>query len=188
LILVLDNYDSFTYNLVDLVRRHAPVQVFRNDALSLDAAEALCPDGLLISPGPGRPEDAGISGALLRHWMGRIPVLGVCLGHQLIGSVLGGQVVHAARPVHGKTSQIAHTGQSLFAGLPSPLRVMRYHSLILAQALPPGLEVTARTEDGEIMAIHHPALRLTGVQFHPESVLTEGGDRMIQNWLNCILS
>ncbi|MDX2282606.1 MAG: aminodeoxychorismate/anthranilate synthase component II [Bacteroidia bacterium] len=188
MILILDNYDSFTYNLVDLVRRYTQVQVFRNDAISPEAAEALRPAGLLISPGPGRPEDAGISGALLRLWMGRIPVLGVCLGHQLIGSVLGGQVVHASRPVHGKTSQIDHAGQSLFAGLPSPLRVMRYHSLILAPDLPQGLDVTARTADGEIMAIHHPGLQLTGVQFHPESVLTEGGDRMIQNWLNCILS
>lgn len=183
-ILVVDNYDSFVYNLVQyLGQLGAEPVVRRHDAVSLDQADGMAPDGILISPGPGRPEDAGVSGALVAHFAGRIPVLGVCLGHQVIASVYGGDVVR--NPVmHGKTSEISHDGKGVFANLPVPLTVTRYHSLVVSpDGLPDELEVTATTGDGTIMGIRHRRLAVEGVQFHPEAVLTEGGHRMVANWL-----
>ena len=183
LILIIDNYDSFTYNLVDLVARHTAVEVVAND-VAHEVWQPLRPAGVLLSPGPGRPSDSGISPAVLRHCVGKIPVLGVCLGHQLIGEFFGGEIRHAAAPVHGKTSDIRHAESGIFAGLPNPLRVMRYHSLLVSEAgLPACLEITARTEAGEIMALQHREHPITGVQFHPESILSEGGAQLIENWL-----
>jgi len=184
LILIIDNYDSFTFNLVEFVRRYRPVEVRRNDEVGLDIVSELRPAGVLISPGPGRPADSGISLPLVRAWHQQIPILGVCLGHQIIGEVCGASVVHAAEPVHGKTSPIRHQGKGLFRNLPNPLQVMRYHSLLLDPAsLPPSLEVTATTDAEEIMGIRHKFYNLVGVQFHPESILTEAGEQMICNWL-----
>jgi anthranilate synthase/aminodeoxychorismate synthase-like glutamine amidotransferase len=186
-ILIIDNYDSFTYNLVDLVRRFTEVEVHRNDAIDLETIAAKRPRGVLISPGPGKPEDSGVCLPLLQQRIAALPILGVCLGHQLLGEVLGGKVLKAARPMHGKTSLISHDGSSVFRGLPSPLRVMRYHSLILhPEKLPPNLRVTARTAAGEIMAIAHERLPLHGVQFHPESILSEYGEEIVKNWLETL--
>jgi len=183
-ILVIDNYDSFVYNLVQYVGQlGAEPIVRRNDAIDLAGADALAPDGILVSPGPGRPEDAGVSAALVAHAAGRIPVLGVCLGHQVIGAVFGGEVVRAA-VMHGKTSSVNHDGRGVFAGLPDPLVATRYHSLIVAaEGLPDDLAVTAWTGDGTIMGVRHRRFDVEGVQFHPESVLTEHGHRMVANWL-----
>jgi anthranilate synthase/aminodeoxychorismate synthase-like glutamine amidotransferase len=183
-ILVIDNYDSFVYNLVQyLGQLGAEPLVYRNDALDVAGARSLRPDGLLISPGPGRPETAGVSKALVAALAGEAPILGVCLGHQCIGEVFGGRVVRA--PVmHGKTSSIAHDGRGVFADLPDPLVGTRYHSLMVdAAAVPPDLQVSAWAEDGTIMGLRHRTLVVEGVQFHPESVLTEGGHRLLANWL-----
>ncbi len=183
-ILVVDNYDSFVYNLVQyLGQLGAEVVVRRHDAVGLPDVEGLAPDGILISPGPGRPEDAGVSTDLVRAWAGRAPILGVCLGHQVIGHVWGGRVVRA--PVmHGKTSTIGHDGRGVFAGLPQPLVATRYHSLVVEEeGLPPALEVTARSEDGTVMGLRHREAVVEGVQFHPESILTEAGHRLLANWL-----
>jgi len=189
LILVIDNYDSFTYNLVDLVKRYAPVRVARNDALTVAEIRSLCPEGILISPGPGRPAGSGVSVDVVTQLAGEIPLFGVCLGHQLIGEVFGATVTHAPLPMHGKTSDIVHTGKLLFEGLPSPLRVMRYHSLVIAPETVPGcLEILARTTTGEIMAIRHRSLPIVGVQFHPESILSECGERLMLNWLRTVSS
>ncbi|GAB4410365.1 MAG: aminodeoxychorismate/anthranilate synthase component II [Bacteroidia bacterium] len=186
-ILLIDNYDSFTYNLADLLRRYATVQVVRNDAIGLEEITATDPAGIVVSPGPGRPEDSGISLPLVQRLYDRYPILGVCLGHQIIGQVCGAKVVHAARPMHGRTSLVQHTQTSVFRQLPSPLRVMRYHSLVLdPDTIPDELEVIAYSDGGEIMGIRHKIHTLVGVQFHPESVLSEGGDRMIRNWLDDI--
>ncbi len=184
-ILVVDNYDSFTYNLVQyLAELGASVEVYRNDALSTEQRELHEADGLLISPGPGLPEHAGQTPALIARWTGHLPILGVCLGHQAIGSHFGAQVVQADRLMHGRTSPIYHEGKGVFAGLPSPLNATRYHSLILApSSIPDCLQVTARTAEGEIMGIRHPELPLEGVQFHPESFLTEHGHALLRNWL-----
>ncbi len=184
-LLLIDNYDSFTYNLVQaFLVLGAEVIVHRNDALTIEAAERIAPSHLCISPGPGTPRQAGVSMAMIAHFAGRIPVLGVCLGHQSITEVFGGQVVRAARLMHGKTSIITHDGRGVFAGVPSPCEVGRYHSLIAqAEGLPALLEVTARTEQGEIMALRHRELVVDGVQFHPESVLTPAGPAMMQNFL-----
>jgi anthranilate synthase/aminodeoxychorismate synthase-like glutamine amidotransferase len=184
-LLLIDNYDSFTYNLVQaFLVLGAEVQVFRNDAITPDAARELSPSHLCISPGPGTPYDAGVSMEMIRAFAGQIPVFGVCLGHQSIVEVFGGKVVRAGRLMHGKTSTVEHDGRSLFAGLPQPCEVGRYHSLIAApDSLPPELEVTARTPEGEIMGVRHRTLMVEGVQFHPESILTPDGPRLMQNFL-----
>ena len=180
----MDNYDSFVYNLVQyLGQLEAEPLVYRNDSIDVARARSLRPDGLLISPGPGRPADAGVSGELIRSLGRDIPVLGVCLGHQCIGEVFGGQVVRH-QVMHGKTSSISHDGGGVFAGLPEPLTATRYHSLVVApESLPEVLEVSAWSEDGAIMGLRHRQLPIEGVQFHPESILTDGGHRMIANWL-----
>jgi anthranilate synthase component II len=185
MIVVIDNYDSFTYNLVQyLGTLGAEVEVFRNDALDVAALAARPMDGLVISPGPGEPRDAGISEDAIRHLAGTVPILGVCLGHQAIGEVFGGRVVRAGRLMHGKTSPILHSGRGLFAGLDNPFEATRYHSLIVErETLPPVLEVMARTPDGEIMGLKHHDHDTWGVQFHPESVLTTSGLRLIENFL-----
>jgi anthranilate synthase/aminodeoxychorismate synthase-like glutamine amidotransferase len=184
-LLLIDNYDSFTYNLVQaFLVLGADVRVFRNDALSVAEAQASAPTHLCISPGPGTPYDAGVSMDMIRAVAGRIPVLGVCLGHQSIVEVFGGKVVRAGRLMHGKTSPIHHDGRTVFAGLPQPCEVGRYHSLIAQpDTLPPVLEVTARTPEGEIMGVRHKDLVVEGVQFHPESVLTPDGPTLMANFL-----
>ena len=184
-VLVVDNYDSFVYNLVQyLGELGAEPLVYRNDALSVDDAEALEPDAVLVSPGPGRPEDAGISSGLIGRLAGRAPVLGVCLGHQCIGEVFGGRVVRAPSLMHGKTSMVHHRGQGVLAGLPSPFEATRYHSLVVeAESLPAELELTAWTDDGVVMAVRHRELEVEGVQFHPESILTGVGHDLLGNFL-----
>ena len=185
MILLLDNYDSFVYNLARYVAElgEAPV-VRRNDALTLDEVAALGPTHIIISPGPCSPTEAGISVEGIRRFGPTIPVLGVCLGHQAIGAAYGAEIVRAGRPMHGKTSPIRHDGTSVFTGLPSPLVATRYHSLVIAPAsLPPELRVTATADDGEIMAVVHRTHPVVGVQFHPESVLTIAGPRLVDNFL-----
>ena len=184
-LLLIDNYDSFTYNLVQaFLVLGADVRVFRNDAISIAEAQALAPTHLCISPGPGTPYDAGVSMDMIRAFAGRIPVFGVCLGHQSIVEVFGGKVVRAGRLMHGKTSPINHDGRTLFAGLPNPCEIGRYHSLIAQpDSLPAILEVTARTPEGEIMGVRHKDLVVEGVQFHPESVLTPDGPALMANFL-----
>jgi len=184
-LLLIDNYDSFTYNLVQaFLVLGAEVDVHRNDALTPAAARALAPSHLCISPGPGTPRDAGVSMDMIREFAGRIPVLGVCLGHQSIVAVFGGEVVRAGRLMHGKTSLMRHDGRTLFARIPQPCEVGRYHSLIAEPAsLPAVLEVSARTEEGEIMAVRHRTLMVEGVQFHPESILTPEGPKMLEAFL-----
>ncbi|MEQ1896324.1 MAG: aminodeoxychorismate/anthranilate synthase component II [Vicinamibacterales bacterium] len=186
MILVIDNYDSFTYNLVQyLGELGEELAVYRNDALSLDAIVAMQPARILISPGPGRPEDAGVSLQVITQLGATTPILGVCLGHQAIGVAYGGIVRRANRPMHGKTSRIVHGGASVFGGLPSPFEAGRYHSLVVAdEQLPAELEVTARTEDdGTIMGLRHRTFPVHGVQFHPESVLTPDGKQILRNFL-----
>ena len=189
MLLVLDNYDSFTYNLVQYAGElGAEPLVYRNDALTPEQALALGPDAIVVSPGPGTPADAGISVPLVRAAAGRVPVLGVCLGHQAIGEAFGGRVVRADRLMHGKTTDVAHNGRELFEGVPSPVRVMRYHSLVVSPVgLPDALEVTAWSSDRaageEIMALRHRTLRVWGVQFHPESIGTDHGKTMVRNFL-----
>lgn len=190
MLLVIDNYDSFTYNLVQyFAELGAEVQVVRNDALSLAEIDALQPARIVISPGPGTPDQAGVSLAVIQEFGGRLPILGVCLGHQAIGQAFGGQVVAAGRIMHGKTSPVRHQGRGVFAGLPDPLRATCYHSLVLDKArLPDCLEVTAWTEhpDGsmeEIMGVRHRTLSIEGVQFHPESILSEAGHDLLANFL-----
>ncbi len=184
-LLLIDNYDSFTYNLVQaFLVLGAEVLVYRNDELTLAAADALEPTHLCISPGPGTPYDAGVSMSMIEHFAGRIPVFGVCLGHQSITEVFGGKVVRNWRLMHGKTSSVEHDGQGVFAGLPQPLEVGRYHSLVADPgSLPPQLLVTARTAEGEIMGVRHARLVVEGVQFHPESVLTPQGPQLMRNFL-----
>ena len=185
MILVVDNYDSFTYNLVQyLAQAGAVVRVHRNDALGVDDIVALDPEGILISPGPGTPDQAGISLPIVRELAGRFPIFGVCLGHQTIGQVYGGRVVRASRLMHGRTSPILHGGEGVFRGLPSPFAATRYHSLLgERESLPDVLAITAETEEGEIMGLRHRELDVEGVQFHPESFLTEHGHALIGNFL-----
>jgi anthranilate synthase component 2 len=184
-VLVIDNYDSFVYNLVQyLGELGADPVVHRHDAITLDDIDALAPDAVLISPGPGRPEDAGISNDAIRHLAGRVPILGVCLGHQCIGQIFGGDVVRAGQVMHGKTSLVHHRDVGVLAGLPNPFEATRYHSLVVERStLPPVLEITAETEDGTIMALRHRELAVEGVQFHPESILTQSGHDIIANFL-----
>ncbi len=184
-ILVIDNYDSFVYNLVQyLGELGARPEVHRDDAITLDDVERIDPDGILISPGPGTPADAGLSNEIIRSWGSRVPVFGVCLGMQCMGEVFGGDVVRAPRVVHGKTSLIEHRGVGVFEGLTNPLEATRYHSLVVDRStLPDELEITAVTDDGLIMGLRHRELMVEGVQFHPESVLTHEGHRLVDNFL-----
>ena len=184
-ILVIDNYDSFVYNLVQyLGELGAEPLVYRNDAITLDAIRELAPDAILISPGPGRPEDAGISCEVISEIGGQIPLLGVCLGHQAIGQVFGGDVIRAPALMHGKTSAVDHLGVGVLRGLPNPFVATRYHSLVIDPAsMPTDLEVTASTADGIVMAVRHRERAIEGVQFHPEAILTEGGHAIIANFL-----
>jgi len=187
MLIVIDNYDSFTYNLVQYFGElGVSPAVFRNDAVDVDQLEALKPDHVVISPGPGRPEDAGISPDVIRRFAGKVPVLGVCLGHQAIGMVFGGRVVRAPKPVHGKTSVVEHDGHGLFEGLRGPLTVGRYHSLVVAEEdLPGDLVVCGRAmDDGSVMALRHRDWPVFGVQFHPESILTSDGRHLLRNFLN----
>lgn len=185
MILMIDNYDSFTYNLVQYVRQlGADVEVVRNDALTVDAAEALNPAAVILSPGPGRPEDAGITLPIIDRLKGKVPILGVCLGHQAIGMAFGGKVIHAGRLMHGKTSTVTADGQSIFKGIKKPFTAMRYHSLVVEkETLPDCLTITAESEDGEIMGMRHREYAVEGVQFHPESIMTPVGKRLLRNFL-----
>ncbi|GAM11780.1 anthranilate synthase component 2 [Geobacter sp. OR-1] len=185
MLLMIDNYDSFTYNIVQYFGQLGEdVQVYRNDRISLEEIERLAPKRLVVSPGPCSPEEAGISVAAIRHFAGKIPILGVCLGHQSIGAAFGGKVVGSATLMHGKTSLIHHDGKGLFRGVPNPFNATRYHSLIVERSsFPDCLEITAWVEEGEVMGLRHRELPLWGVQFHPESILTEGGMDMLRNFL-----
>jgi anthranilate synthase/aminodeoxychorismate synthase-like glutamine amidotransferase len=185
-VLIIDNYDSFTYNLVQYFGvLGSDVIVKRNDEISVGEAEALAPDRICISPGPGRPEDAGISNEIIRTLGAKTPVLGVCLGHQCIGAAFGGEIVSAPRLMHGKTSPVRHHGTGVFEDLPNPFEATRYHSLIVKRdTLPDSLEVTAETAEGEIMGLRHREFPIHGVQFHPESVLTGEGMALLRNFLN----
>lgn len=186
MIVMIDNYDSFTFNLVQyLAEMGEELIVFRNDEKTVQEIMDTKPDKIVISPGPGRPEDAGVSVELIREAAGKIPVLGVCLGHQSIGEAFGGKVVHAGVLVHGKTSQIYHDGKTIFEGIPDPFTATRYHSLVVEkESLPSCLEISAETQDGLIMAIRHRDMAVEGVQFHPESILTSEGKAILRNFLN----
>ena len=185
MILMIDNYDSFTYNLVQyLGELGADVQVYRNDALTLEQIAAWKPERIVISPGPCKPSEAGICVPLVKRFASEIPILGVCLGHQAIGQAFGGRIVRAARVMHGKLSQVTHRGDGVFHGLQSPLTATRYHSLVIERAsVPSCLEVTAESDDGEIMGVRHRELTVEGVQFHPEAILTQQGHELLANFL-----
>ena len=185
MLLMIDNYDSFTYNLVQyLGELGQEVSVFRNDEITLEQIEALHPSRIVISPGPCTPNEAGISVPTIRRFAGKLPILGVCLGHQSIGQAFGGKIVHAGQLMHGKTSDIRHNDSGVFHGLPDPLTATRYHSLVIEKkSLPACLEVTAWTDNGEIMGVRHRDLPVEGVQFHPESILTEKGHELLANFL-----
>ncbi len=185
MLLMIDNYDSFTYNIVQYFGElGVEVKTFRNDEITLDEVAALNPERICLSPGPCTPAEAGICIPLLKQFAGKLPILGVCLGHQAIGAAFGGKIVRAKEVMHGKTALIAHTGVGVFKGLPSPYTVTRYHSLAIERAsLPDCLEVTAWTDDGEIMAVRHKEFKLEGVQFHPESILSEHGHALLKNFL-----
>jgi para-aminobenzoate synthetase component II len=186
MILIIDNYDSFTFNLVQYLGEIGhELKVFRNDAITVEEIQRLGPANIVISPGPGRPENSGIIIEVIRKFSGSIPILGVCLGHQAIGAAFGGDVVSAPEIMHGKTSRIFHDGRTIFAGLPVPFEATRYHSLVVSpETLPACLEISARTEDGIIMGLRHREMIVEGVQFHPESILTETGKRLLSNFVN----
>lgn len=185
MLVMIDNYDSFTYNLVQYFGELGQdIKVFRNDEVTLEEIQALNPDHIVISPGPGNPDDGGVSNDVIREMGKTTPVLGVCLGHQCMGQVYGGNVTRAPRLMHGKTSSVYHKGKGVFYGVPSPFRATRYHSLIVEEPLPDCLEVTAFTRDGEVMGVRHKEYPVVGVQFHPESILTEHGKRILQNFLD----
>jgi anthranilate synthase component 2 len=185
MVLFIDNYDSFTYILVDVFGQLiSDLQVVRNDKIELADVEKMQPQGIVISPGPGNPDDAGISCAVIEKYHQQIPILGVCLGHQCIGQVFGAEIIRGPLPVHGKTSEIHHNKQGIFEGIPTPFEATRYHSLIIKRnTTPANLEITAETADGIVMAVQHQEFPITGVQFHPESILTNPGKKLIQNWL-----
>lgn len=188
MIFVLDNFDSFTYNLVQYFQQlDRTVKVVRNNAAAVEEVLGLRPEAIVLSPGPGRPENAGIMPALIRAAAGKVPMFGVCLGHQAIGQAFGMQVIHAKRIMHGKVSTVDHDGRGLFTGLSSPFKAVRYHSLALDETtLPPELEVTARSEDGEVMGIRHKEALIEGIQYHPESILTSTGKRQLANFLELV--
>jgi len=187
-IAVIDNYDSFTYNLVQYVQTlGAKTRVYLNDQVGVSELISSRPDAILLSPGPGTPDDAGVTLAVISELAARIPILGICLGHQAIGQAFGGRIVRAARLMHGKTSKIYHDGRTLFQGMPEPFEATRYHSLLVAkESLPECLEVSARTSEDEIMGLRHRQLPIEGVQFHPESFLTDCGIELIRNWLKSV--
>ncbi len=184
-LLVVDNYDSFVYNLVqELGELGAELTVHRNDAVDVPRIRALAPDAVVLSPGPGRPDDAGVTLEVVRELAGVVPILGVCLGHQAIGQAFGAKVVHAPALMHGKTSEVRHAGTGIYEGLPNPLVATRYHSLVLTpQSIPDVLEITATTHDGVVMGVRHRTLAVEGVQFHPESILTDAGLALLENFL-----
>ena len=186
MIVMIDNYDSFTYNLVQYIEAlGASVLVFRNDVISLSAIDAIGPTGIVISPGPGRPESAGVTISVVKEYSGRIPILGVCLGHQAIAAAFGGEVVSAKKLMHGKTSTITSDGKALFQGISKPFKAMRYHSLAVSKKnLPECFKISAQSEDGEIMGIRHETHSTEGIQFHPESIMTPVGKRLLRNFLN----
>lgn len=186
MILLIDNYDSFTYNLYQFIGIfNNDIKVVRNDKITIEEIEKLDPESIVISPGPKSPKEVGISVEAIKHFAGKKPILGICLGHQSIGEAFGATVSYAKKLMHGKQSDVIHTGESIFAGIPSPVKVARYHSLaIIEDTLPDELEVIARTEDGEIMAVKHKEYPVVGLQFHPESIYTEHGKRMIENFVN----
>jgi para-aminobenzoate synthetase component II len=186
MILLVDNYDSFTYNLAQyLGQMGQQLEVRRNDQITLDEVEALKPERIIVSPGPCTPNEAGISVPLIQHFAGKVPILGVCLGHQSIGAAFGGNVIRAPKLMHGKTSEIDHDGKTIFRGLPKPFTATRYHSLIVErESLPDELEISAETDDGTIMGLRHKKFRVEGVQFHPESVLTTSGFDLLRNFLS----
>ncbi|MFH5831870.1 anthranilate synthase component II [Halalkalibaculum sp. DA3122] len=188
MILIIDNYDSFTYNLVHIVAGHTDAyRVVRNDEMTVEEVREMAPAGILISPGPGRPGEAGITEPVIEALGARIPVLGVCLGHQAIGEVFGGKVVHAPKLMHGKTSQIHHDGKTIFNGIADGFTATRYHSLVLdPHQIPGALEVTARSEDDVVMGVRHRQFPVEGIQFHPESILTDAGPRLVANWLDSV--
>ena len=188
MIFVLDNYDSFTYNLVQLLGElGAELEVERNDQVTVSEIESRAPEALVLSPGPGRPADAGILIETVRHFAGKVPILGVCLGHQAIGEVFGGRVISAPSLVHGKTTEVSHDGKTIFAGLPRPFLAGRYHSLVVDPgAVPSSLEVSATTADGVVMGLRHKHLPIEGVQFHPESILTIDGPKLLKNFLELV--
>ncbi|MGW8160726.1 MAG: anthranilate synthase component II [Desulfobulbales bacterium] len=185
MIVIIDNYDSFTYNIVQTIGgMGAEVKVFRNDTVDVSFIEGIRPDRLLISPGPCTPSKAGISIAAIQYFAGKIPILGVCLGHQAIGEAFGGEVIRANRLMHGKTSPISHDGKGVFSSLPNPFEAMRYHSLVVNEAnLPACLEITAKSDQGELMGLRHRKLPVEGVQFHPESIMTPDGVQLLRNFL-----
>ena len=186
MLVIIDNYDSFTYNIVQTIGGFGGIriEVFRNDQIDIPTLAALNPTRLLISPGPCAPEQAGISIAAINHFGGKIPILGVCLGHQAIGQAFGGKVVRAGRVMHGKTSPVSHDGKGVFSGLPQPFAAMRYHSLVVEeQGLPDCLTITARTDQGELMGLRHKTLAVEGVQFHPESIMTPDGVQLLRNFV-----
>ena len=186
MILIIDNYDSFTYNLVQRIGElGGEVQVFRNDKVTLEQIEGLKPSHIIISPGPCTPREGGISNDVIRRFTGKVPILGVCLGHQCIGYTFGAQVVRAGRLMHGKTSPIFHDGKGIYQGLPNPFTATRYHSLVVKEdTIPPELEATAHTDQGELMGLRHRTLPLEGVQFHPESFLTQDGPKLLRNFMD----
>ncbi|MDA3785803.1 MAG: aminodeoxychorismate/anthranilate synthase component II [Deltaproteobacteria bacterium] len=186
MIVIIDNYDSFTYNIVQTIGSFGEeIKVFRNDQVDISFIEGLRPDRLLISPGPCSPGQAGISVEAIRYFAGKIPLLGVCLGHQAIGEAFGGRVIRAGRVMHGKTSLVSHDGKGVFTSLPSPFAAMRYHSLVVAEDdLPACLEITARTDQGELMGLRHKELLVEGVQFHPESIMTPDGVLLLKNFVS----
>lgn len=184
MVVIIDNYDSFTYNLVQYIAEiGVQIQVFRNDQVEVDAVRRLAPDHIVISPGPGNPNDAGVSMRLIAELGAAIPVLGVCLGHQCIGQLFGGMIKKAVQPMHGKTALVYHHEVGIFQNIPNPVLVTRYHSLIVAEPLPPELEVVARTETGVVMGLRHRTWPMYGVQFHPEAILTQCGKQLLQNFL-----
>ena len=185
MILLIDNYDSFTYNLVQyLGELGARCQVYRNDEIDLASIEEKAPKYLVVSPGPCTPKEAGVSEGAIRRMAGRIPILGVCLGHQCIGSAFGGKIIRAGRLMHGKSSSISHDGRTIYRGLPNPFQAIRYHSLLIErESLPDCLEISAETKEGEIMGVRHKNLAVEGVQFHPESIMTQGGKILLKNFL-----